>query len=139
MTDTQRFAALEVEIADLKRRDTRREAEHRNLLKTYEEMIAGREAMRRETDETMKLFKDYWDERIAGWQKRLAAGGGDDGEIAAMLREFAKDAGALVAEALAAQEARIMARVSSQFEKMATAQGNIGDAIERLLDAHAAA
>ena len=81
MTDTERLDRLEAEFArlkdeneGLKLRDARRESEHRNILAKWEEITATGDRLRDDTEEHIRLFKKYWDERLSS---RLADGGGN--------------------------------------------------------------
>jgi hypothetical protein len=150
MNDTERLAALEAtvaaleardaeqqnQIAALTARDARRESEHVSLLASYSALATSREALRREADETMRLFSAYWDERISGWQQRLAMGGGDSEAMAALLPMLAKDMMEYVNRAidhgLANLEVRIMERIATHLDRM-------HDVHKKLLDLHSAA
>ncbi len=135
-TDAERITQLEAAQAALEARDARRESEHRNLLKTYEEATASREALRLELETDYELLGKAIDNRIDGIVKCISRGGVDNETLAAVLREIAMETGAVMAETLAAQETRIMQRVSALFAKMATAEGNIRATVDRLLNAH---
>ncbi len=135
-TDAERITQLEAAQAALEARDARREAEHVSLLKTYEETTASRETLRLELETDYELLGKAIDSRIDGIVKCISRGGVDNETLAAVLREIAKETGAVMGEALAIQETRIMQRVSALFAKMATAEGNIRATVDRLLNAH---
>jgi hypothetical protein len=68
-----RIAALEAQIATLILRDERRESEHRNLLKTYDEVKADRETLRQDLDLNVTFLTD----RLESLKKARTAGGTD--------------------------------------------------------------
>ena len=120
MTDTERIAALEAEVADLKRHLQRCEAEHISLLNSYQALAADRETQRRDMEQDYTLLGQAIDERITGLAKRIGSiGGGETAEaLAETLREFAQDMAQFVNRALEQQELRILNRVMDRFDKI---------------------
>jgi hypothetical protein len=68
MTTEERIATLENELADLRLRDARREAEHVALLESYTALAASRDDLRRDfetMEQTFSLTMQGVDERLA--------------------------------------------------------------------------
>jgi hypothetical protein len=125
MNDTERITALESEIADLKLRLARVEAD-------YAALAASRETLHRETDETVQLFKAYWDQRLGGvLQQRLASVGGDD-PVVEELTAFMKLLGELLGQSLADLERTVLLRVDAKVTRLL-------DQMKALVDSIAAA
>jgi hypothetical protein len=68
---------FESRIAALEARDARRESEHANLLKTYDEVTASRDKLRHEFDANCTALGMAFDNRIDELKQRRAAGDTD--------------------------------------------------------------
>jgi hypothetical protein len=79
MNDNERITQLEMEVAALVARDRRRESEHLSVLTSYTELAASRETLRHETDETLRLQTQYFDQRLA--ELSSIASGADPGTM----------------------------------------------------------
>ena len=111
------------------------EREHSSLLLAFEALTAAREKQRSEADESMKLFKDYWDERIVGWTQRLATTDGSGDSMAALLPLLARDLVEFVNTALDKQQSHVERWVVDLFEKLLTNQSHVAD---KMLELHGA-
>jgi hypothetical protein len=127
---------LEHELAELQARLQRVEREHGSLLNSYAKLAASREQLRSETDESMRLFSQYWDDRLGSVAMRCATDGGSDQPLAEAIGEFARDLSGIIRHALDEQEVRIMDRVAHLFEVTSTNHGRVIDALSRHLDQH---
>jgi hypothetical protein len=122
MSDTERIAALEAELAAVKRHIERVEREHVSLLESYAALAAGRERERHLLEQDYTLLGQAIDERITGLAQRIATDGCGDERVLGLLHAFARAIGEVTGEAMAERshecETRIMDRVFSLFERL---------------------
>jgi len=119
------------ELADLKARDQRREAEHREVLRAYEDIATGRDALRREIDLDYQLLGQAFDQRIG----ELVQSNNGGGVSNAMLIEAVRIIVAAMQQTSDRQkqyiDALVLNAVKATFEASAK---HTATAIDRLLD-----
>jgi hypothetical protein len=105
-------------VAELEARDAQREREHASLMKTYDEVTASRDTLRRQLEEDYTLLGVAFDKRIDELSLRLSTGDGDSVTLAAVLPLFMKDVAQSMFRVAEQTEVRIAERMIVQQRRM---------------------